>query len=113
MAAKETKTQAELEAPAKVYQLDALDTKVSDALKKLDTILDGISGVATTEYVDAKIKVAKDDIIKDLKQYVDDENEKIHLEYRPIKKGALWFAGVIVVAMVGVVVTAWNAVQKQ
>lgn len=107
-----TKSQAELEAPAKVYQLDAVDKKVSDALIKLDTILNNINGVATTEYVDTKIKSIKEDIIKELKDHVADEVKAIHLEYRPIKKGALWFAGVIVAAMVTVVVTTYTAVQR-
>lgn len=108
-----TKSQSESEAPAKVYQLDAVDGKVSDALKKLDDILRNIKGVATTEYVDTKIKNAKDEIMADVQKIVEDEVAKVHLEYRPIKNGALWFAALLVSTVVGIGVVTWNALQRK
>lgn len=107
-----TKSQQESEAPAKVYQLDAVDKKVDDALTKLDTIIRSIDGVATVNYVDTAIKTAKEDITIEVKELVKNEVKIINTEYRPIKKGALWFAGIIVTAMVGVVVTTFTAIQR-
>lgn len=81
-----SKSQLELEQPAKVYQLDALGDKVDEALRKLDQIVNSVNGVATQAQVEAAVTKVKEEIRAD----IDDEIKKIHLEYAPTKKAAIW-----------------------
>ncbi len=97
------KSQQELEQPAKVYQLDAVDSKVDDAIKLLNQILDQTKGVATQ----ADLATTKAAIIKDLKEHVANEVEQIHLEYRPFKKGGIAVAIIVITATIGQLVYAF------
>lgn len=87
-----TKSHAESEAPAKVYQLDAVDEKVSSALKKLDAVLDQTKGVATL----SDVASAKKDVEESSKTYTDDEITKVHLTYGPVKNNLTWFTRAVV-----------------
>lgn len=100
------KTQTELEQPAKVYQLDALEGKVNEVLDKLTTVINQTSGVVTQQQlVEAK---------KELKEYIDSsikESEKhTGLKYDPMQSNLTWFIrlviGQIVVVVGGAIVTA-------
>lgn len=71
------KSQAELEQPAKVYQLNAVETKLDTALDKLKTIVDQTAGLVTTNQLEDAKKIAK--------EYVDEEIKKVHLTYGPVK----------------------------
>jgi hypothetical protein len=77
------KTQKEYEQPAKVYQLDALEAKVDVVIGKLDEIKNNTSGMVSQAQLDS----TKDS----LDRKIEEEVEKIHLEYRPMKKNISWF----------------------
>lgn len=101
------RSQAESEAPAKVYQLDALDSKIDvyqeETNKKLDTLINQTKGVITLEQAHVMIKEA----LSEAKSYTDGEIEKVNLEYGPTKKGAWWLAGILVaqaVAQFGIII---------
>lgn len=95
------RSQIESEAPAKVYQLDALDSKLDsyqlETNEKLDTLLNQTKGVITIDQAHAMIKESEIEVRK----WVESEVQKIHLEYGPTKKGAWWVGGVIVTAVIG------------
>lgn len=95
-----SKTQEELERPAKVYQVLAVETKVDQALLKLDEIVKSVNGVTTVAQVEAMIEKAKADIKED----IDNEIKKIHLHYGPTKGAAIWVLCVVVAALIGQVV---------
>lgn len=82
------RSQGESEQPAKVYQLDAVESKVDVALEKLDALLTQTSGLVTTGQLSAAEKI--------LRESINEEVEKIHLEYRPMKRNVTWFTRVII-----------------
>lgn len=86
-----SKSQSELEQTAKVYQLDALETKVDQALTKLDQIANSVNGVTTQAQVEIMIAKAKEEI----RAEIEDEVKKIHLKYSPAQKGAMWLFGTV------------------
>lgn len=100
------KSQSELEQPAKVYQLEALESKVSDALVKLDTIITQTKGVVTQEQLDS----AKNELKKHTEEKVKESEKKIHLRYSPMQDNLKWFVravigqGIVIIA--GLVVAA-------
>jgi L-lactate utilization protein LutB len=57
------KSQDELEQPAKVYQLDAVETKVDQAISKLDTLLEQTSGVVTHKQMEDYVAKEIEDAI--------------------------------------------------
>lgn len=81
--------QDESEQPAKVYQLDAVENKVDQAITKLDTILNQTSGLVTVSQLSTTERQLKDQI--------EEEVEKIHLKYGPLKRNVSWFIKVAVV----------------
>lgn len=85
------KSQAELESPAKVYQLDAVDSKVETVLQKLDEVLSNTKGVATVSDVTA----ATDKALSEAKEYTNDEISKVHLTYGPMKNNLAWFTRLV------------------
>jgi hypothetical protein len=97
------RSQQESEQPAKVYQLDAVDAKVDTINTKLDTLLRQTSGLVTT----SQLSEAE----RDVKEYVNDALEKVHLEYRPFKRNASWLTklviGQIVTVTIAALFTAW------
>ncbi len=95
-----TKSQDELEAPAKVYQLDAVDKKVDDALKLLQDILNQTKGVATH----ADLEQSRKDGEANAKNYTDEEIKKVHLTYGPMKNNLTWFTRAVIAQ--GIVIVA-------
>ncbi len=92
------RSQEESEQPAKVYQLDAVDFKVNQINDKLDKLLEQTSGLVTP----SQLKAVEDSI----KAYVDDEVEKVHLEYGPLKRNVTWLLRTMIGALVGIVLQA-------
>ena len=86
------KTQTELEQPAKVYQLNAVENKLDHALKQLDTIVNQTSGLATTQQLEEVKKITK--------EYTDDEITKVRIEYKPIIIRVNAITGTLVTAVV-------------
>lgn len=88
------KTQEELEQPVKGYQLATVEAKVDSMNLKMDTLLSQTSGLVTVAQLDAAIKTSE---------------EKIHLEYRPLKKNLskfIWLliSGIVTVIVQGVII---------
>jgi len=101
-----TKTQDELEQPAKVYQLEAVakdllelknSTKesFSSVNEKLDMLIAQPIGKIVAEQIEASEKK--------IKCYIDEEIKKVHLTYRPLKSNLRWFYRVVVVGILGMV----------
>ena len=89
------KSHAELEQPAKVYQLDALDAKLSTIGKQLETVVTQTAGLATQVQLEAVKQDYKDRIAEAVKD--------INAEYRPTLKRnkALWgLVGALILAIV-------------
>lgn len=82
------RSQKDSEQPAKVYQLDALESKVDDALSKLNTIITQTSGLVTETQLLA--------VRKEMEEHVADEVKKIHLVYGPTKRNISWFVKAII-----------------
>lgn len=101
-------SQSELEQPAKVYQLVSVEDKLDKALEKLDQVASQTSNNMTV----AQFAVEKSAMEKDFDEKISNAVEAIHLEYRPVKRGAIWFASIVVAALVGVAVTTFAALQK-
>lgn len=83
--------QQELEKPAKVYQLNAVEAKVDTALSKLDTVITQTSGLVTTAQLNSAIE---------------ESEKKIHLEYRPIKRSLTKFIWLLVSGLVTIITQA-------
>lgn len=83
------KTQDELEQPAKVYQLNAVETKVDQLLSEVKQIAQSINGVVTNTQLEARLEKFE----KDLK-------EDIATEYGPIKKGAWVVLAAVVLGII-------------
>jgi len=97
------RSQQESEQPAKVYQLDAVDSKVDTINDKLDKLLEQTSGLVTTSQLSHSEK--------EIKEYVDDVIDKVHLEYRPFKRNASWLVKLVIGQIVTLVIvgifTVW------
>lgn len=91
-----SKSHTELEQPAKVYQLDALDVKLGTIGIQLKTIVDQTAGLATV----AQLEVVKSDYKEKIAEAVKD----IHAEYRPTLKRTNWLYTTVIaeaVALLG------------
>jgi hypothetical protein len=93
------RSQQESEQPAKVYQLDAVeskvisvDAKVNDALNKLDTIISQTKGVATLEQLES----TKRDILTEVDVKIQNAEEAIHLRYGPMERNLTWFVRLVI-----------------
>ena len=82
-------SQEELEKAAKVYQVNAVEAKVDQVLKTLNTIVEQTKGLVTITQLD--------EARKELKASIKEEIEKIHLEYGPMKRNLGWFIKVSIV----------------
>lgn len=91
-----TKSQAELEAPAKVYQLEALDTKIDGIINQLLTIERQTSSTVTTTQMEDRLKESE----QSSRDYTDNQVKLINKEYGPVKKGAWAVAGTVVLGIV-------------
>lgn len=91
-----SKSQADSEATAKVYQLDALDDKLKNIGKQLETVVNQTTGLATV----AQLESAK----QLLKEYTDEAVKDVRTEVRPTLKlnKALWgIIGTLTVLIIG------------
>lgn len=108
------KTQNELESPAKVYQLDAVESKVDNVLNKLEEVLQQTKGVATT----ADVKLSMDEAVKESKEYTDGEVKKVHLTYGPMKANLTWFTravigqGIVIALQFILAIIIWLSIGK-
>ena len=91
------RSQTESEQPAKVYQLDAVESKVDRALDLLDTVVRNTSGLVS----ETRLTQVREEIDKDVDEKIEESEKKIHLEYRPFKAAAYWLAGIVVAGLVG------------
>ena len=96
------KSQVELESPAKVYQLDAVDAKVDRALELLSTISQQTAGVVSQTQLQ--------EVKKELVQYVDDEvldaKNSVIEKFSPMQKALNKFVWLVVGGIVAVVTQA-------
>ena len=100
------KSQQELEQPAKVYQLDAVDAKVNDVLTKLDTVINQTRGVVTAE----QLVTTRKEILEEVSKKIEASEKSINLKYGPMKSNLTWFTRLVisqgVVILGGIVVAA-------
>jgi len=96
-----SKSQEELEQPAKVYQLNTVEGKVDEALRKLDGIAKSISGVVTTTQLEGRLKEFETE--QDTK--LESLEKRIHLKYEPTYKGVWWVVGAIAVGLIAMAVS--------
>jgi len=87
------KSQQELEQPAKVYQLDAVDAKVDQVLAEVKAISQNVNGVITNSQLEARLQQFKEDI-----------NNDVDLKYGPIKNGAWFVVGAVIIGVVAQVI---------
>jgi hypothetical protein len=91
------KSQEESEQPAKVYQLDAIESQVKSLTNQvttgftrvntsIDTLLVKSESQVTPQQLNDNILAAKSAV----ENKIEEEVEKIHLEYRPIKENNKW-----------------------
>lgn len=92
------RTQTESEQPAKVYQLDAVDKKVDEALGKLDTLLTQTGNLVTPSQLEAAELRMEEKLMEEVK--------KIHLTYGPMKRNISWLLRTVIGQIVGLVVVA-------
>lgn len=91
------RSQTESEQPAKVYQLDAVESKVDEALRLLGTVVDNTSGLVS----ESQLSAVKKEIETETDKKINNAVKAIHLEYRPFKKAAYWLAAIVVAGLVG------------
>ncbi len=96
------KNQTELEQPAKVYQLDAIEVKVDQALKTLDMIANQTAGVVS--------QLQLQDAIKEIKAYTDNEvadsKQSIMDKFTPMQKAMSKFVWLVVGSLTAAVIQA-------
>ena len=102
-----SKSQTELEQPAKVYQLMATDAKVDQALAMLKTISESVSGVVTESQLNSRLKDFEKNIddkiaddIKNVGERITNEVKAIHLKYGPTYSGIWWVVGVMATGLI-------------
>jgi hypothetical protein len=84
------KTQTELESPAKVYQLIAIETKVDSLFEVVKKIEANTTGVATVGYVAGAIEKVEDELRKYIDKEISDTVVNIHAKYEPMQKEHEW-----------------------
>jgi hypothetical protein len=95
-----SKSQEELEQPAKVYQLAATDAKVDQALAKLDVLINQTGSLVTLAHLDT----TKKELEETFNERLSTEVKNIHLEYGPMKRNLTWFVRVAVSSLVVIVI---------
>lgn len=96
-----SRSQQELEQPAKMYQLNAVETKVDTALKMLDTIVTQTAGLVTADQL-AALKL-------ELENKIAAEIKDVHKEYSPMKKNLGWFVKLVIANVTAIVIVAFFA----
>jgi hypothetical protein len=97
-----SKSQEELERPAKGYELLAVEAKVDQALTKLDTLITQTNSLVTVAHLDS----VKNDMQKDFEERMLASEKSIHQEYGPMKKNLGWFVKLSISAVLGIAVQA-------
>lgn len=87
--------QDESEQAAKVYQLDAVESKVDQAITKLDAILAQTNGLVTVTQLGTSER--------QLKEQIQEEVEKINLTYGPMKRNVSWFIKAIIIEGIAII----------
>lgn len=103
----EQRSQEESEKTVKVYQFDAVMSKVVQLDKKIDTLLAQTSGLVTT----SQLSASEQNLNEKLKEEID----KIHLEYGPLKRNINWLFRTIVgesAIIIGEVIVMYLALKK-
>jgi hypothetical protein len=95
-----SKSQEELEQPAKVYQLMATDAKVDQALAKLDVLINQTGSLVTLSQLDS----TKKELEEQFNERLSTEAKNIHLEYGPMKKNLTWFVRLAISGLVGIII---------
>lgn len=93
-------TQEELEQPAKVYQIEAVEREITNINKslitvsgKLDKVITQTSGVVTKSQLDIELSKIKDDILKE-----------VDLKYEPTKKASWWVSALVITVLAGQII---------
>lgn len=98
------KSQQELELPAKVYQVDAVEVKVDRALSILENIEKQTTGVVTQ----TQMKEAIEEALKQSKEYADDKIGDLKLivykDFGPMKRHLGKIAWGFIMSFIGIVV---------
>lgn len=100
-------SQIELEKPAKVYQLNALNEKMVAMDKKLDMVLLQTSNVVTPKQLE--------ELKKEMKDYTDNTATLIYKEFRPFQgnmKKFLWLVGGGILAIVSQIIVIYSKIGK-
>lgn len=97
-----SKSQADSEATAKVYQLDALASQLEGIGKQLETVLTQTSGLVTN----AQLEVVKTEYKEDIAEAVKD----IHAEYRPTLKRTNWLYTTVIGEAIALLVAAISVI---
>jgi len=90
-----TSTQDELEKPAKVYQLNAVESKVDQALTLLNTLVIQTNGLITSSQLECAKKEIYDKMATD--------KTEIDLKYGPLKKNITWFSRAMIVEGIAII----------
>lgn len=103
------KSQEESEQPAKVYQLDAIESQVKDVAEQMKTGFHRVNTSIDTLLIKSESQVTPQQFAENLlaqKKILEDrlteEIEKVHLEYRPLKKTINVLFAICVTAAVGI-----------
>lgn len=103
-------SQQELEQPAKVYQLNAVDAKVDQALQLLGEINKSVTGVVTVGQMEAHVRTVRDELAKEFDTKLATEVKAIHLKYSPTYKGIWWAVSGIGSILIAILVNnIWGA----
>jgi len=83
-----SKSQTELEQPAKVYQLDAVEQKVDQVLLEVGKISQNTAGVVTNIQLESRLEKLEKDI-----------HDAVDAKYGPIKSGAWYVVGAVLLGV--------------
>ena len=100
-------SQIELEKPAKVYQLNALNEKMIAMDKKLDMVLLQTSNVVTPKQLE--------ELESRMVDYTDNATKLIYKEFRPFQgnmKKFLWLVGGGILAIVSQIIVIYSKIGK-
>lgn len=104
----EEMTPEQLSQPVNGYAMLAMTREIRTLNSTMSLVVEQTKSVVTPD----QLVKTETELKKHLEERLIEEIAKVHLEYRPIKKGALWFAGIIVVALVGIYFTAQAQLAK-
>ncbi len=91
------KSTAEMEEPAKRWEVSALDDKLIAQGKQLDAMNTKLDVLIKQPYI-TEVQI---------KEWIGNEVGKVYAKYDPVYGGVKWLAMVLVVAVVGQIVNIW------